>query len=174
MRRAFPLLRDRGGVSALEFALIFMPVLLLTAGALELGLMMMMDATLEIAIRTASRTASITAIGTEAERKAKVESVVSALLGNWIPASGEISIETYVYPTLADINSPTWIDSNSNGICDSGEGTCTGVKLTPGVGISGSLVLYSVTATRAGMTGILKLMGHDSISVSRQTVVLNE
>lgn len=170
------LLGDRQGVVSLEFAFILPILILLSVGTLELGLMMMTDASLEIGIRAASRAGIITTNATAAEREAKIKTVIMSMMTPWIPDEDDIQLKTYVYNNLSEIGKPTWIDSNGNNSCDTGEGTCGAgsVQLIPGAGIAGSLVLYKVTASRPGFTGIMTLVGISNLTFTRQTVVLNE
>lgn len=168
--------RQRRGNVAVELALVLPMLLLLTMGSVELSLLMMLDGSLEMATAEASRSGSLSGFGTATEREARVKSIVHGLVGQWVPDVSNIAITTFIYPSLVDINSPTWIDANSNGLCDSGEGTCppSGVQLVPGIGTRGALVVYTITVTRAGFTGIFKLIGVDSYEFKRQAVVLNE
>lgn len=171
------LLRDRRGVVAIEFAIVLPVLILLTMGTLEMGLMMMVDASLEIGIRAASRAGIITASATETQRKEKIRNTIATIMDPWITSEDTIELKTSVYDNIADIGKPTWIDGNGNGVCDEGEGTCDaqgGVQQIPGAGAAGSLVLYEVTVQRPGFTGILKLMGISTLTFARQTVVLNE
>lgn len=173
---------DRRGTAALEFAIAFPMIIMLTMGTIELALMMLLDASLEIAVSEASRTGSLTQAGTldkpitEPERVAKVRAIVESWVGRWVPGTSNIKIETFTYESPRLANMPTWIDRNNNGACDPGEGTCppTGIQLFPGLGQAGTLTLYSVDVTRPGFTGILNMVGISSLHFVRQTVVLNE
>lgn len=168
------LLGDRRGVAGLEFALVVSIVLLLTAGLMELGLMMIVDATMEIAIRAVSRTGSITDALTEDERTKQVEETVSRLLSGWAPGTSTVTVDTHVYPLVTDLGNGYWIEDGQEAGCQTYEGDCTGVQLIPGIGAAGSLVLYRVTLRRAGFSGVLRLIGIDDLTFSRTTVVLNE
>lgn len=171
------LLPDRRGTAALEFALVFPVAILLMLGCIELSLMMLVDASLEIGIRAASRTGSITALGSGDEREAAVKQIVQYWVARWVPGSSNITLKTLVYPALNNADSPVWVDDNNNGLCDQGEGTCPaqgGVQLIPGMGVTGSLVAYDVTVTRPGFSGVFKLIGIDTLTFNRQAIVLNE
>ncbi|HLO75578.1 MAG TPA: TadE/TadG family type IV pilus assembly protein [Magnetospirillum sp.] len=177
MTRHRRLWNDRRGTIALEFAFVFPILLLLTVGCLELALMMLLDASVELGLVEASRTGSLSALGTESQRKAKIEEIVSMWVSRWVPGSSTLKIETFVYPALNNANAPTWVDSNNNGQWDPGEGTSPangGIKLVPGIGLQNSLVLYDLTVTRPGFTGILRLVGVDQLEFRRQALVLNE
>lgn len=168
--------RDRRGSVALEFALVFPAFVMLAMGTIELGLMMLQDATLEIAAAEASRSGSLSQYGTKDEREARVQQIVDYWMKRWIPGSSDIVVKTYTYNNLSDIGKPTWIDGNNNNACDSGEGDCgpSSVRLYPGIGLAGSLTLYSITVSRSGITGILSLAGITKLTFTREAVVLNE
>lgn len=167
---------DRRGIAALEFAFAFPVMIMLTIGTIELALMMLLDASLELAVAEASRAGSLSQSGTAAEREEAAKTIVDTWVSRWLPGSSKISIETFTYPNLSDINKPTWTDRDKDGNCDPGEGTCppNGVELTPGIGISGSLTLYTVTLTRRGFTGVFNMAGISELTFVRQAVVLNE
>lgn len=168
--------RDRRGVAAVEAAFAFPLIVLVTMGCIELSLMMLMDASLEIAITEASRSGSLTQYGNEAAREKRIKEIVQSWVSRWVPGTSNITLGTYTYPDLSAIGKPTWIDGDGDNVCDVGEGTCSpsSVKLIPGVGTAGTLTLYSVTIKRPGFSGILNLVGISSLEFVRQAVVLNE
>lgn len=169
--------RDRRASIAVEFAIIFPILVMITLGSAELCMMMMVDASLEIGISEASRSGSLSLFGTEAQRRDRVKNIVNGIVGRWVSGDSDINITTFVYPTgLTGINTPTWIDGNGNNTCDAGEGTCPpqGIKLVPGIGTQGALVVYTVTVSCKSFTGIFSMLGLDNYTFSRQAVVLNE
>lgn len=162
---------------AIEFAMVFPVLLLMSIGIIELGLMMLLDASLEIAVREASRQGSMTTIVSNgAQREALVRATVNTLVSRWVPGTNAITVDINVYTNLNDIGRPTWIDGNTNGTCEANEGTCppVGVKVVPGVGLAGALVVYTITVTRPGFTGILRLAGINDLTFRRRAVVVNE
>lgn len=169
-------LSDLRGIAALEFAFAFPVMIMMTIGTIELALMMLLDASLEMAMAEASRAGSLSQAGTEAERTAAVRQIVDSWVGRWVPGTSDITVETFTYASPTQANQPTWVDRNNNGKCDMGEGTCppTGVQVFPGIGPSGTLTLYSITVTRPGFTGVFGMAGINTLTFSRQTVVLNE
>ncbi|MGE5515249.1 MAG: TadE/TadG family type IV pilus assembly protein [Bacteroidota bacterium] len=168
--------RDRCGVVAVEFAFAFPIIILLTIGTMEVALMMLMDASLQIGIAEASRSGSLTQFGSAQDRVARVKTIMQTWAGRWVPGTSEIKVDYFVYPNLAAIGKPTWIDNNNNGKCDSGEGDCSAssVKLVPNMGVAGSLVVYQVRISRSGFTGVLKLAGINNLSYFLEIPVLNE
>lgn len=169
---------DRRAIAALEFAIVFPMVLLISLGTIELALMMLVDASFEIAATECSRAGALTSLGTAEDRVARVKSLVDTFVGNWVPSSGgSTEVTMTVYPNLAALGKPTWIDRNNNLTCDEGEGTCPakgGFQVVPGIGGVGSLVVYQISVTRPGFSGIFKLIGINSLSFNRQIVVINE
>lgn len=168
--------RDRCGVVAVEFAFAFPIIILLTIGTIEVALMMLMDASLQIGIAEASRSGSLTQFGTAEARVSRVTSIMKTWAGRWVPGTSEIKVDYLVYPNLSDIGKPTWVDNNKNDKCDPGEGDCSAssVKLVPGMGLAGSLVVYQVRISRSGFTGVLKLAGINTLNYFVEIVVLNE
>lgn len=171
LRRLVP---DRLGTAALEFAIAFPVVLLITLGSIELALIMLADASLEIAASEASRIGSLTAFGDAAAREAKVKSIVATTTGRWIPVKSNITVTTHIYPDLTALGKPTWIESNNIPGCQPAEGDCTGVQIIPGMGASSNLVVYTIVMTRSGFTGILKTVGISNLTFQRQIIVINE
>lgn len=179
MTAAAKLWRDCRGVIAVEFAMLITLILMLSIGVMELGMMMLTDASLEMAIRAASRTGMIATDVTDAQRNAKIQTIVERVMGNWIGSRGVLTIDKTVYPNLDAIGRPTWVDSDGDGGCaaDGSEGVCPnrgGVQVYPGLGTAGSLVLYRLTLERPGYTGIMNLVGISRLTFSRQAIVLNE
>lgn len=172
------LCKDRRAIAALEFAFVFPIVLLISLGAIELALMMLVDASLEIAASECSRAGALTSAGTAEQRTARVQKIFDTFAGRWVPASGgSTQVTMTVYPNLAALGKPTWIDKNNNLNCDDGEGTCPaqgGFQVVPGIGGVGSLVVYQVAISRPGVSGIFKLIGINSLSFNSQIVVINE
>lgn len=168
--------RDRSGSIVLEFALAFPLMILLTLGIIEFGLMMLMDASLELAMREASRAGSLTKVKTLTERDTLIKDIIAKVVGGWVPGKSNIVLATTVYPRLNSLGQPTWSDANANGKCDPGEGDCSpdSLRLDPGIGLAGSLVVYDVTLSRPGFTGALGLVGVTELVFKRQAIVMNE
>lgn len=174
--RLFRLRRDRRGSIMVEFALVFPLMVVLTLGIIELGLMMLMDASLELAMREAARAGSLTKVRTATERDTLIKDIIAQVVGGWVPGKANIVLATTVYPRLNTLGQPTWSDGNGNGRCDAGEGDCApdSLRLDPGIGLAGSLVVYDVTLRRPGFTGALGLVGITELVFKRQAIVMNE
>lgn len=173
--------RCRSGVSGVEFALIMPILLLLTAGMLELGLILLTDASLEMGIRAASRFGASGVVQTGLTRSESIEKTVESFVDRWLPSGTKVTVTTTVYGSLSDIPEP-FTDLNGNGTWDSGEpftdlngdGAWNGGTGTSSAGDSGDIVLYQVSFSRPGFTGVLRLAGIETLNFSRQIVVQNE
>lgn len=174
--------RDRRGFLTVEFALILPLLLLLSAGVLETGLMLMTDGTLELAVRTASRIglAGVTAPGKT--RDQTIRDAIESVAGRW-KGSGTLKIDTRVFVTFGDIGHPEpYTDKNGNNQYDSNEDfvdvngnkSYDDGKGIPSVGNRGDTVIYTVTLTRPGFTGVLGLVGITTLTFSRKIAVENE
>lgn len=171
---------DRRGVAGLEFALILPVLLLLTAGAIEAGLMLLTDATMEIAVRMATRY-GITGAGGNT-RDANITAKVGEMMARW-KGSGSLTVVMKAYPSFDNIGKPEpFTDANANGAFDAGEqyqdinknGRWDADMAAAGAGGSGDVVIYTVTLTRPGFTGVLGLAGINTLTFSRQVAVENE
>lgn len=177
MSMGWQLRGDRRGMAAIEFALVFPVLLMMTVGIIEFALMMLLDASLEIAIREASRAGSLAVAMPDAvAREARVKTIIDSLVSRWVPGTNGTTVKINVYQNMENIGRPTWVDGNNDHTCQPSEGTCPpqGVQVFPGAGVSGDLVLYEVTVTRPGFTGILKLAGITQLTFRRRAIVVNE
>lgn len=173
--------RHRRGSVALEFALIFPMLLLLGAGTIEAALMLITDATMELAIRSASRYAITGAGG--ASRVDNITKMVEDIAGRWKGPDGKLSVEMRAYTSFENIGKPEpFTDLNGNNAWDVGEkyeDVNDNDKWDPDMarsdaGGSGDIVIYTVTLTRPGFTGVLGLIGVKQLTFVRQTAVENE
>lgn len=173
--------RQRRGSVALEFALILPVLLLLGAGTIEAALMLMTDATMELAIRSASRYAITRAGG--GSRVDNITKMISDVAGRWKGPDGKLSVEMRAYTSFENIGKPEpFTDLNGNNAWDNGEKyeDVNGNKrwdpdmARSGAGGSGDIVIYTVTLTRPGFTGVLRLVGVTELTFVRQTAVENE
>lgn len=173
--------RDRRGVAVIELALILPVLLLLSFGTIEAGLMLMTDASLEIAVRVATRY-GITGAG-GATRDANIATKVGEVMDRWKGSRGTLTVATKAYPSFDNIGKPEpFTDANGNKVYDAGEdyqdvnknGKWDADMAASGAGGSGDVVLYTVTLTRPGFSGVLALVGIDTLTFSRQAAVENE
>ncbi|HVI52740.1 MAG TPA: TadE/TadG family type IV pilus assembly protein [Candidatus Sulfotelmatobacter sp.] len=173
--------RSRSGTTAVEFALILPILVMLTAGVMELGLILLTDASLEIGIRAASRFGTSGMTQTGLTRVESIEQTVESFVSRWLPAGTKVAVTTTVYGSLSDIPEP-YTDLNGNGTWDQGEpftdlngnGVWDGGSGSSSAGGSGDIVVYHVSFSRPGFTGVLNLAGISTLNFSRQIVVQNE
>jgi len=173
--------RCRAGTSAVEFALLLPILLMLTAGVIEMGFIMLTDASLEMGIRAASRLGASGITPAGLTRSQAIEQTVESFVDRWLPSGAKVTVTTTVYGSLTSIPEP-FTDLNGNGIWDPGEpftdlngnGVWDGGQGTSSTGSSGDIVVYQVSFSRSGFTGVLNLAGISTLNFSRQVVVQNE
>ncbi|MFM0553121.1 TadE/TadG family type IV pilus assembly protein [Paraburkholderia sediminicola] len=139
------------GLTTLEFVIALPIVLFLLIGTLEMGLILMADASLEIAVRQASRYGETTMVPTGETRDEAVTKLIDNDLFAWVKSPQQIIITTTTYPSYA-----------------------SGAKTANGMGGLGDIVLYNVSFTRPTFTGILGLAGVTQLTFTRSILIQNE
>lgn len=183
LRRAFRLFwREQKGISALEFALLLPCTLLMVFGSIELGLLVMTDAAVEMAVRSASRF-GITYNETGQSRSQQITQFVNDSLAMWVGQGGSLEVSEKVYSSYANVGQPEpftdlnnnnrwdpgepFTDVNQNGVWDADQGLSSD-------GGSGDIVVYQITLKRPGYTGILRMIGLTDFTFLRTILVQNE
>lgn len=175
--------RDRRGIAATELALVLPMLLLLSAGTLEAGLMLMTDATLELGLRQAMRF-GMTNQG-DGTREERIRDMLSEVMKTWKGEGGTLDLSFKAYSSLDNIGKPEpYTDANNNGTCDDGEqskaqdingnGKWDADMANTTAGGSGDIVIYVATLKRPGFTGVLRLAGIGDLTFSRQMAITNE
>jgi hypothetical protein len=182
-RLACALYRDRRGVAALEFAMLFPILLILLLGTIEVGYVMMVDATLELAVRDASRYGMITPTEGTETRDQRIRDTVTGWVGRWMADPSVIDIDMLAYRAIDNIGEPEpFSDDNGNGVWDEGE-EYTDVNgdhvwsADMGRASAGGreeIVLYTIDFSIPSLTGIPTLAGIDAFHFNRRIVVQNE
>lgn len=93
--RLSALWRDERGGSAIEFALCFIPVVLLILAAIEFGLDMVVDATVQIAAQAASRAGMVTMTAPTSGTttvQTQAQQIVMQYLGVWQNAGATVTV----------------------------------------------------------------------------------
>lgn len=139
------------GLTALEFVIGLPFLLLLVIGTIEMGMILMADASLEAAVRQASRFGQTTMVPTGETRDQAITALVDRDLMMWVKSPQQITISTTTYPSYA-----------------------SGVKTQTGAGNLGDIVLYKVSFTRPTFTGILGIVGVKQLTFSRTILIQNE
>lgn len=182
-RHGGPLLTDTGGIAAMEFALVFPVLFLLLLGVVEMGFVMMIDASLERAVRDASRYGITGATPDGATRAERIREMVEERVARWLDNPNQITLDTRVYGAFDNIGEPEpFTDLNDNGTRDAGEpyddlngdGVWNSDMGAAGEGGREEIVVYTVEFSRPTVTGILSLAGIDRYDFSRRVVVQNE
>jgi Flp pilus assembly protein TadG len=115
------LVRDRRGVSAVEFALIAPVCMTLVCIFIDLSMVMFITNVMEGGLREASRYAITGYIEAGKTREQKIAEIVKDHSYGLI-AEGDITITYKIYPSFDDVGKPEpFVDANGNGQYDAGE-----------------------------------------------------
>lgn len=196
VRRLRPFRLGDRATTAVEFALILPLLLLLTAGVMEAGLVLMADAQLEIAAHDAARYGMVSSSMAAGTRDAAVQAIVYDHMLPWVPDRSAINISTLHYTSFANVGQPEPVNSalHPDGTCSGSCVACTGTTIVAGcdyvdvngngkwdadegasgAGGSGDIVVYDITVKRSGFTGILSLAGISQLTFNRSLVIQNE
>jgi Flp pilus assembly protein TadG len=148
------LLRDTGGVTAVEFALIAPALFIVLFGLFDLGYNMYTAEMLNGAIQKAARDSTIQGAG---DNSATLDAIVTRAVKAVAP-SASLTFSRKSYSNFTGVGRPEdWDDVNANGICDAGEtfedanhnGTWDRDVGQTGFGSARDAVLYTVTVTYA-------------------------
>lgn len=174
----------RRGSAAIEFALAIPILLLVTAGVIEVAMMLFVTTLAEGGLREAARygiTGQAPGAGT---REDQILSIVQEHTHGLIEAS-EASLEVWTYPAFNDVqeqeeyddgngnggydDGESYDDSNSNGTWDEGNGT-------QGAGGAGEVVVYTMTFDWDFMTPVFEVFGGPTgtLELSASIAVQNE
>ncbi len=169
-------LRDERGASAIEFAMVAIPLFWLIMATVEFGLLMFTQVSLETALGNVARTTTIGSVGggfpdrvsyLKAELKRQTDTLIYG--DNVIVSSEPVSTgpSSYVEPEMCLTDPPTlgpscppgtpFVDSNGNGVYDSG-------TLNQNFGGAGELVEINVALPWKFFTPLVgKLFGSDQV-----------
>ncbi|MEP7221882.1 MAG: TadE/TadG family type IV pilus assembly protein [Novosphingobium sp.] len=172
--------RDRAGVTAVEFALIA-PVLLLTlAGLYDVGNMLYTKSLLEGSMQRAARNSTIEGAGTNS---ASIDQAITQNVRNAAPGA-TLTFTRKAYTSFTYVSRPEdFTDVNGNGSCDSGEPyedangnlTWDADRGMSGQGSARDAVLYTARMTYPLPFPGLKLLGYpNSMTLTAQTVLRNQ
>lgn len=175
--------RRSDGASAIEFALVSIPVITMIIGILEVAAILFVNVIMEGAIRDAARF-GITGYTTGGKsREAIIREIIDDRTLGFVDMAN-VRITTTIYPDFDSIGPETYMDANGNGQYDSGEtfydvngnGAWDANPGTSGAGGAGAVVVYKVSYDWPLLTGLLApLIGRNGvIPLSVSTAVRNE
>lgn len=146
-------LRDERGVSSIEFAILAPMVFIILLGTFEIALDMMVDTSVQLAAQAASRAGLTTSLPASGTRAQQAQQIVMSYLGAWTRIGGTVNITTTAYSTFNNV------------------GTSTN---TSGMGGLGDVVMYNISVTMKGFSGIPWLLGIRTMTYQRNYLVQNE
>ena len=116
------LLRDRRGVTAVEFAVLAPAMLVLICGSLEIGHMIFTRVALEGAVTEGARAATASMEMSEQDRLGVMQASVRRTMAPFPLATGRsIRVRTQVYRTFSTAYPEPYDDANGNSNYDAGE-----------------------------------------------------
>lgn len=122
MSAPLPLLRDKRGVTAVEFAVLAPAMLMLICGSLEIGHMIFARVALEGAVTEAARVATASLETEESDRLVVLRDSISKTMRSFPIVSGRsITIETRVFRDFSTAYPEPYTDTNDNDTYDLGE-----------------------------------------------------
>lgn len=161
----FRLLRsDQKGVTALEFAIVAPLVFIVIFLSLEVAVMLIADATLDRAASRIVRQAKVmetdAALGKE-DCHRWVMGILEDTLSIWADGTN-LHADSEIYKpgessSFEDVNDPSYQDKI---VCD--------------LGNAGDMVVFRLGFDRPGLTGLISLMGLESLHFERTVIVQNE
>lgn len=176
--------RDEGGATAMEFAFIAVPLVLLICGMLDVAMALFVNSALEGGVRDASRFAITGMTPATISRETAIVNIINShLLGLYTVTSADITEK--VYSNFSNINQPEpYIDTNGNGQYDLGEpftdingnGKWDSDMAAAGAGGAGQVVVYQVVINWTPMTPLLLpfIDSSGKIRLTSSLVVRNE
>jgi Flp pilus assembly pilin Flp len=175
----------KDGASAMEFALIAMPLVITLIGILEVAMILFVNVLLEGAVRDSARY-GITGYTTGGlSREDRIRKIIKERTVGMVDMT-KVKIETLIYQSFSDIGKPEPLtnDVNGNGRYDPGDGFADvngngkwdDDMGKAGVGGPGAVVVYRITYNWPLLTGLLApVMGSAGyIPLSVSTAVRNE
>lgn len=180
MKRLAALLRDNGGATLVEFALVA-PVLLMTLmGIFDMAYNTYTKIMLEGAIQKAARDSTIE--GADA-RSPQIDATVTRAVHHVAPQA-ELTFERKAYTNFTDVAEPEdFTDVDDNGTCNDGEpfedindnGTWDNDRGEAGQGSARDAVLYTVTVEVPRLFPVAALIGlPNTFTAHAETVLRNQ
>lgn len=181
-RRCLRFLRNKEGITSIEFAFVVPIMLLLVMGIIEFSMIMFVSIAMESATATTSRLGKT---GYVTEGKSREQEIIDSIklhtAGLLDP--NKIVITTTIYPAFKDVGkAEPYTDSNGNGMYNVGEaytdvngnGQWDDDMGEAGAGDPGDIVLYNVSYPWHINTPIVQSVVGSTFNITVRAVVKNE
>lgn len=179
-RRLLRLGRNERGATAIEFALVALPVIYLMVGVIEFSVAMTVANSLEAATNLSSRLGKTGYVEDQLTQKETIRDEIERRIGPLIDMA-KVTITTQAYQDFDDLDTPDpWNDADNDGEVDTGEwtdtngnGFCDGCS---GLGSGENVAIYRISYPWKIMTPIIaEIVGTDGIiELTAYSVVKNE
>jgi Flp pilus assembly pilin Flp len=174
------LARDCRGATAVEFAAIAPPLLMVILGLMDFSYNMYTTALLEGAIHKAARDATIEGAG---DRALAIDAEVRDIVGD-IAGDATIGFDRRAYSDFSDVSRPEdFTDTDGDGVCAEGEpfedvndnGSWDQDRGIAGMGGARDAVLYTVTVSYPRAFPVMGLLGFsETVTAQSRTVLRNQ
>jgi Flp pilus assembly protein TadG len=145
--------RDARGTSAIEFALVSPLVFLLMFATIEIGLDMIVDATVQMAAQAASRAGLTTVLPSNETAAEQAKQIVENYLSPWEKIGGKVTVTLLDYGTYSNVGASNPQQSG---------------------GTYGEVVSYNIQLTLPGFMNVTSLLGMPNLVFQRNYLVQNE
>jgi Flp pilus assembly pilin Flp len=179
-RRMRALWRNQRGATAIEFAIVSMPVIYLMVGIVEFSVAMTVANSLEAATNLSSRLGKTGFVEDQLSQKETIRAEIERRVGPLIDMN-KLEITTTAFQDFEDLDTPDpWNDDDADGEVDVGEwtdvngnGFCDGCS---GLGSGENVAIYTITYPWQIMTPLISAVVGDNgiIELSAISVVKNE
>lgn len=174
------LMRDKSGVTIVEFAMIAPVLLVLLMGTYDLGYQLYASSVLQGALQKAGRDSTIEGAATAT---ATIDQRVTDQVKMVVP-NATLTYSRKAYATFSKVSKPEdFTDINSNGVCDSGEpyedvngnSTWDTDRGMNGQGGAKDAVLYTATLTYPRPLAVAPMVGlSNTVTIKTETVLRNQ
>lgn len=179
-RRLRALWWDQRGATAIEFALVSLPVIYLMVGIIEFSIAMTVANSLEAATNLSSRLGKTGYVADQLDQKQTIHDEIKRRVGPLIDMS-KVTIKTTAFKDFEDLDvQDPWNDADNDGEPDPGEWTdtngnnfCDGCS---GLGSGENVAIYTITYPWKIMTPLIgAIVGENGIiTLTAYSVVKNE
>lgn len=179
-RRMRALRRNQRGATAIEFAIVSLPVIYMMVGIIEFSVAMTVANSLEAATNLSSRLGKTGYVEDQLTQKETIRDEIERRVGPLIDMN-KLEIKTTAFQDFDDLDTPDpWNDANNDGEVQddewtdmNGNGFCDGCS---GLGNGENIAIYTITYPWQIMTPLISAIVGDNgiIELSAISVVKNE